>query len=59
MDHLSWDGISLFADFIFPAFLFIMGMSIPMTVSHSKPLRLKNIIRIIALFGLGLFLNLL
>ena len=58
LDHAEWNGVTP-ADLIFPAFLFIMGMAIPLSVSKSRPLRIKNIIRIFALFAIGFFLNLL
>ena len=32
LDHPPWHGLTV-ADFIFPAFLFIMGMAIPLAVS--------------------------
>lgn len=32
LDHAQWDGLTP-ADLIFPAFLFIMGMAVPLAVS--------------------------
>lgn len=65
LGHAAWHGIT-FADFIFPFFLFIVGVSI--TLSFSKQLRkgvkssifFKKIIkRTLILFVLGLLVNLL
>lgn len=36
-----------------------MGMAVPLAMSKNKPFRVKNIIRIIGLFAIGIFLNLL
>ena len=58
LDHADWDGLTP-ADLIFPAFLFIMGMAIPLAVSEKRPVRIRNLIRIAALFLIGFFLNLL
>jgi predicted acyltransferase len=58
LDHAEWNGLTP-ADLIFPSFLFIMGMAIPLAVSDNKPLKPKNIIRVFALFAIGVFLNLL
>jgi len=57
LDHAEWHGLTP-ADLIFPAFLFIMGMAVPLAVSEKRPARIKNIIRIIALFLIGFMLNL-
>ena len=54
--HPVWNGLT-FADLVFPSFLFIMGMAIPLAVSSSRPLKPKNIFRIFALFGIGIILN--
>lgn len=54
--HPKWNGFTC-ADLVFPAFLFIMGVAIPLAVSKSRPIRLKNITRIIFLFLIGLVLN--
>jgi predicted acyltransferase len=56
MEHPKWNGLS-FADLVFPAFLFIMGVAIPLATSKSRPIRPKNIIRVFLLFGIGLVLN--
>ncbi len=37
LEHPEWHGLSP-ADFIFPAFLFIMGMAIPLAISKKRPL---------------------
>ena len=58
LDHADWHGLTP-ADLIFPAFLFIMGMAVPLAVSATRPIRPKNIIRIAGLFLIGFFLNLL
>ena len=57
LDHADWNGLTP-ADLIFPSFLFIMGMAVPLATTRSKPLRIKNIIRIVALFLIGVALNL-
>ncbi len=54
--HPKWNGLTC-ADLVFPAFLFIMGMAIPLAVSKGRPIKSKNIIRVFALFGIGLALN--
>jgi predicted acyltransferase len=58
LDHAEWNGLTP-ADLIFPSFLFIMGMAVPLATTKAKPVRVKNIIRIAALFLIGVFLNLL
>jgi predicted acyltransferase len=58
LDHADWDGLTP-ADLIFPAFLFIMGIAIPLAVSKNRPIRFRNIARIAGLFLIGFFLNLL
>ncbi len=45
------------ADLIFPSFLFIMGMAVPLAVSTTKPMNFKKILRVVALFAVGLFMN--
>ena len=54
--HPNWEGLSP-ADFVFPSFVFIMGMAVPLAISKTKPFSLKSIGRIIGLFAIGLFLN--
>lgn len=54
--HPKWNGLTC-ADLVFPAFLFIMGMAIPLAVSKTRPIKTKNIVRVFALFGIGLLLN--
>jgi len=63
-EHSSWLGVTA-ADFIFPAFMFIMGVSIPFSLqakgeAELKPARLYGRIlrRAVVLFLLGYFLNL-
>jgi predicted acyltransferase len=54
--HASWNGITI-ADFVFPAFLFIMGTAIPFAVNKKIPIRFKNILRIFMLYFIGFALN--
>ena len=54
--HQPWNGITL-ADLVFPAFLFIIGISLPLAINKKRPIRLKNILRVVFLFVLGLTLN--
>ena len=54
--HPRWNGLTC-ADLVFPAFLFIMGMAIPLAVSKNRPVQRKNILRVFFLFGIGLVLN--
>jgi hypothetical protein len=35
-----------------------MGMTVPFSINSTKPFNFKTIIRILGLFGIGLFLNL-
>lgn len=56
LEHAEWNGLTP-ADLIFPSFLFIMGMAIPLAVTEKNPLRPRNIIRIFGLFFIGLFLS--
>lgn len=58
IDHAAWDGLTP-ADLIFPSFLFIMGMAVPLAMSKNNPFRLRSAFRIVALFGIGVLLNLL
>ncbi|KAF2901701.1 hypothetical protein ILUMI_04480 [Ignelater luminosus] len=62
-DHAVWNGLQL-ADIVFPWFMWIMGVCIPISVSSilkkgiSKKSSLKNVLRrSCILFGLGLFLG--
>lgn len=57
LDHSEWNGLTP-ADLVFPSFLFIMGMAVPLSMSPSKPFSWRNLIRILALFGIGVFINL-
>jgi len=57
--HAEWDGLTL-ADFVFPFFLFIVGISISIAYRHKKKDQdtyKKILIRSLKLIGLGLFLN--
>jgi len=54
--HPKWNGFTP-ADLVFPAFLFIMGIAIPIAVSKSRPIQGKNVLRIFLLFLIGLALN--
>ncbi len=57
--HAPWDGLTL-ADFVFPFFLFIVGVSISFVYHNkkiSKPIVKKITIRSLKLILLGLFLN--
>lgn len=58
LDHAEWNGLTP-ADLIFPSFLFIMGFSVPLATSAKNPVRLRNSFRILALFLIGVMLNLL
>ena len=57
----DWNGIST-ADCVFPSFLFIMGLAIPLSVrpEQSKDFRvwLRILKRFVLLFSIGLLLNL-
>ena len=55
--HVNWNGLSP-ADFIFPSFVFIMGMAVPLAISKSRPFGIRSLIRIIGLFAIGVLLNL-
>eukprot|EP01112_Ceratiomyxa_fruticulosa_P022714 TRINITY_DN8418_c0_g1_i3.p1 TRINITY_DN8418_c0_g1~~TRINITY_DN8418_c0_g1_i3.p1 ORF type:complete len:606 (-),score=90.74 TRINITY_DN8418_c0_g1_i3:38-1855(-) len=62
-NHSVWDGLTV-ADLVFPWFIFIMGIAMPMSFSSLEKRRVpvsaimkKVIQRSIILFGLGLFLN--
>jgi predicted acyltransferase len=62
-EHSPWLGVTA-ADFIFPSFMFIMGVAIPFSLlarrdAGTKPLKLYGDIlrRAVALFALGTFLN--
>lgn len=57
IDHAEWNGLTP-ADLIFPSFLFIMGMAVPLAMSRNNPFRLRSAFRIVALFGIGVLLNL-
>lgn len=54
--HPKWNGFTC-ADLVFPAFLFIMGVAIPLAVSKGRPIQTKNVVRVFALFAIGLALN--
>lgn len=60
LEHAKWHGCTP-TDLVFPFFLFIVGVAIPLADSKSKTIDLKYqkiITRGIKLFGLGLFLSL-
>jgi predicted acyltransferase len=57
LDHSKWDGLTP-ADLVFPSFIFIMGMAVPLAVNKNNPVRLRNLFRIVALFAIGVLLNL-
>ncbi|KAI8610502.1 hypothetical protein BC830DRAFT_1145482 [Chytriomyces sp. MP71] len=52
--HPDWIGLSL-ADLVFPSFLFIMGVAIPLSASKKNYSDLAK--RALKLFGVGLLLN--
>ena len=54
--HKQWNGITL-ADLVFPAFLFIIGISLPIAINEKRRIKLKNIVRVFILFFLGLIYN--
>ncbi|MDQ7824144.1 MAG: DUF5009 domain-containing protein [Candidatus Eremiobacteraeota bacterium] len=63
LEHAEWNGCT-FADLIFPFFLFIMGMAIPLAFRNRrtsadgmKKLHLQILRRALLLFALGLLLN--
>lgn len=57
LKHASWDGLYP-PDLIFPAFMFIMGMAVPLAVTKNKPLTWRKVLRVVALFLIGIFINL-
>jgi predicted acyltransferase len=57
LDHAPFYGLTP-ADLIFPAFMFIMGMVIPLAVTDKKPITKRKVIRIVALFAIGMLFNL-
>jgi predicted acyltransferase len=54
--HPSWYGLSP-ADFVFPSFVFIMGMAVPLALNKNKPFSIKTVLRIIGLFVIGFLIN--
>uniref|UniRef100_A0A1B0DGT0 Heparan-alpha-glucosaminide N-acetyltransferase catalytic domain-containing protein n=1 Tax=Phlebotomus papatasi TaxID=29031 RepID=A0A1B0DGT0_PHLPP len=63
LEHATWNGIH-FADFIFPWFLWIMGVCIPMSVKSQlarnatkKDMLLNVVRRSLTLFAIGVCLN--
>ncbi len=52
MQHARWDGLTP-VDLIFPSFMFIMGMAVPLAVTTNKPVKLRNILRVAGLFLIG------
>ena len=62
--HAEWHGITI-TDFVFPFFLFIVGVSIVLSThkqiaagADKKKMRKKIYVRSIKIFALGIFLNL-
>eukprot|EP01112_Ceratiomyxa_fruticulosa_P015518 TRINITY_DN456_c0_g1_i2.p1 TRINITY_DN456_c0_g1~~TRINITY_DN456_c0_g1_i2.p1 ORF type:complete len:652 (-),score=106.89 TRINITY_DN456_c0_g1_i2:2-1957(-) len=62
-DHSLWNGLTV-ADLVFPWFVFIMGVAMPMSFAAMKKkgvstfdLFKKSLKRSLILFGLGVFLN--
>jgi len=62
--HATWNGITI-TDFVFPFFIFIVGVSIVLSSSKQlqggadkKKMRKKIWIRSLKIFGLGILLNL-
>jgi predicted acyltransferase len=55
--NFTFNGLTP-ADLVFPSFLFILGMAVPLALSKNKPIGVKSIIRIIALFLIGVLINL-
>ena len=56
MIHAKWNGLTL-ADLVFPSFVFIMGMAVPMSLTPNNRFKLKNVTRILGLFAIGLIMN--
>lgn len=54
LEHAAWNGIH-FADFVFPSFLWIMGVCIPISVKSqlAKNIPKKEIIHSIIIVSLG------
>ena len=57
LKHPSWNGLSP-ADFVFPSFVFIMGMAVPLALNKNKPFSIKTVLRIVGLFAIGFLINL-
>lgn len=59
LTHAKWNGCKL-ADFVFPFFIVIMGMAIPLAITSKENLNLiytKIFVRSLRIISLGLFLN--
>lgn len=63
IEHATWNGINI-ADFVFPFFLWIMGVCIPMSIKSQirkgvpKKEMIYNVLkRSLTLFAIGLCLN--
>lgn len=59
INHSPWDGVT-FADFVVPAFLFIVGVSLALThkaLDDRKSAARKIILRTLKIFSLGLILQ--
>ena len=62
--HAEWHGVTI-TDFVFPFFIFIMGVSIVLALNKQiaagadkKKMKKKILIRSLKIFGLGIFLSL-
>ncbi len=63
LEHSVWNGFTL-ADLVFPSFIFIVGVSLAISLSKAQEKHLsfqqlfpKILIRTVVLFSVGLFLN--
>eukprot|EP00250_Pteridium_aquilinum_P013028 c21088_g1_i1 orf=384-1799(+) len=59
INHAPWNGVT-FADFVVPAFLFIVGVSLALTykrTNNTKTAACKLVLRVLKLFGLGMLLQ--
>lgn len=59
INHTPWDGVT-FADFVVPAFLFIVGVSLPLAyqkTNNTKQAACKLVLRILKLLALGMLLQ--
>ncbi|KAH7405592.1 hypothetical protein KP509_15G076900 [Ceratopteris richardii] len=59
INHAPWNGVT-FADFVLPAFLFIVGVALSLTfkvTTNKLDVSCKLVLRVIKLFSLGLLLQ--